>query len=128
MGVLDKKYKIEDVGSKKFLVGRFLDFKMSDSKTVISQVEELQILFHEIAAEGMKLSESFLVAVVIEKLPEGWKDFKNYLKHKKKETSLEDLVTRLRIEEGNRVSAKALLTPTSAKVNLTEAKGERSKD
>ena len=33
---LDKKYKTEDAGSKKFLVGRFLDFKMTNSKTVIS--------------------------------------------------------------------------------------------
>ena len=35
---LEKKYKTEDAGSKKFVVGRFLDFVMVDSKTVISQV------------------------------------------------------------------------------------------
>ena len=28
---LDKKYKTEDAGSKKFVVGRFLDYKMVDS-------------------------------------------------------------------------------------------------
>ena len=33
---LDRKYKTEDVGAKKFIVGRFLDFKMVDSKTVVS--------------------------------------------------------------------------------------------
>ena len=33
---LDRKYKIEDAGSKKFVVERFLDYKMVDSKTVIS--------------------------------------------------------------------------------------------
>ena len=38
---LDQKYKIEDAGTKKFVVGRFLDYKMVDSKTVISQVQEL---------------------------------------------------------------------------------------
>ena len=38
---LDKKYKIEDVGLKKFVVGKFLDYKMLDSKTVISQVQDL---------------------------------------------------------------------------------------
>ena len=31
----DKKYKIEVVGAKKFIVGKFLDYKMVDSKTVI---------------------------------------------------------------------------------------------
>ncbi|XP_074560084.1 uncharacterized protein LOC141816146, partial [Curcuma longa] len=39
---LDLKYRTEDAGAKKFVVGRFLDFKMVDSKTVISQVQELQ--------------------------------------------------------------------------------------
>ena len=37
---LDKKYKTEDAGAKKFVVGRFLDYKMVDSKTVVSQVQE----------------------------------------------------------------------------------------
>ncbi|XXG67135.1 hypothetical protein AAC387_Pa06g0549 [Persea americana] len=35
---LDKKYKTEDAGMKKFVVGRFLDYKMIDSKAVINQV------------------------------------------------------------------------------------------
>ena len=33
---LDWKYKTEDVGAKKFVVDRFLDFKMVDSRIVIS--------------------------------------------------------------------------------------------
>ena len=45
---LDQKYKTEDAGAKKFVVGRFLDFKMVDSKTVISQVQEIQVILHEI--------------------------------------------------------------------------------
>ncbi|CAL9024439.1 unnamed protein product, partial [Prunus brigantina] len=52
---LDKKYKTEDAGLKKFVVGRFLDFKMVDSKTVINQVQELQVIMHEIEAENMVL-------------------------------------------------------------------------
>ena len=56
---LDKKYKTEDAGAKKYTVGRFLDFKMVDSKTVVSQVQELQLIFHEIHAEGMVINESF---------------------------------------------------------------------
>ena len=38
---LDKKYKTEDAGLKKFVVGKFLDYKMLDSKTVISHVQYL---------------------------------------------------------------------------------------
>ena len=103
---LDHKYKTEDAGAQKFIVGQFLDFKMVDSKTIASQVQELQVIIHEIHVEGMVLGERFQVAAIIEKLPPAWKDFKNYLKHKQKEMSMEDLVVRLRIEEDNRRSDK----------------------
>ena len=56
---LDKKYKTEDAGLKKFVVGKFLDYKMLDSKIVISQVQDLQVILHDIYAEGVSLSESF---------------------------------------------------------------------
>lgn len=70
---LNRKYKTEDAGMKKFIVGKFLYFKMIDSKTIISQIQELQVIIHEIHDEGMTLSESFQVAAAIEKLPLLWK-------------------------------------------------------
>ncbi|XP_075494915.1 uncharacterized protein LOC142532524 [Primulina tabacum] len=103
---LNRKYKTEDSGAKKFLVGRFLDFKMVNSKPVISQAQELQVIFHEIHGEGMTLSESFQVAAIVEKLPPAWKDFKNYLKHKRKEMNVEELIVRLRLEEDNKSSER----------------------
>ncbi|KAK3039216.1 hypothetical protein RJ639_027920 [Escallonia herrerae] len=99
---LKKKYKTKDAGSNKFVVGKFLDFKMVDSKTVINQVQEFQLILHDIHTEGMVLGESFQVVAVIENFPTTWKEFKNYLKHKRKEMKLEDLIVRLRIEEVNR--------------------------
>ena len=41
---------------------------MVDSKTVISQVQELQIILYEILAKGVMLSETFQVVAIIEKL------------------------------------------------------------
>ena len=41
------------------------------------------------------------MAALIEKLPSLWRDFKNYLKHKRKEMGFEDVIIRLRIEEDN---------------------------
>ncbi|WJZ90750.1 hypothetical protein VitviT2T_009875 [Vitis vinifera] len=125
--VLEKKYKTEDAGTKKFIVAKFLDFKiidsitvinqveelqkfldfkMIDSITVINQVEELQILINKIHVKGMMFNEAFQVASIIEKLSPSWKDFKNYLKHKRKELLMEDLIVRLRIEEDNRKNDK----------------------
>ncbi|GFZ06733.1 hypothetical protein Acr_18g0009030 [Actinidia rufa] len=119
---LDKKYKTDDAGIKKFVIGRFLEFLMVDSKTVISQVKEFQVILHEIHAQGMSLSGSFQVAAIIEKLPPSWKDFKNYLKYKYKEMNLEDLIVHLRIEEDNRVSKKRENQPFQfkAKENIVE--------
>ncbi|GKD47910.1 pol polyprotein, partial [Tanacetum coccineum] len=57
---LERKYKTEDAGSKKFMVARFLDYKMVDSKSVISQVQDLQVLLHNIHAEGMTLKDNKL--------------------------------------------------------------------
>ena len=68
----------------------------------------------------MVLSEDFQVATVIEKLPPESKDFKNYLKHKRKEMSIEDLIIRLRIEKDNKRSEKRGLTQAYAKANMVE--------
>ncbi|XP_070017869.1 uncharacterized protein [Nicotiana sylvestris] len=82
---LEKKYKTEYVGLNKFVAAKFLDYKMVDS---------------------LVINEAFQVVAMIEKLSHLWKDFKNYLKHKCKEMSLEDLIVRLRIEEGNKAAEK----------------------
>ncbi|KAH9686503.1 hypothetical protein KPL70_014374 [Citrus sinensis] len=121
---LDWKYKTEDAGTKKFVVGRFLDYKMVDSKTVISQVQELQIILSDILAEGMHLSETFQVAAIIEKLPSAWKDFKSYLKHKRKEMNIEGLVVKLRIEEDNRNAEKKELFLWLRQILLPKKKRE----
>ena len=100
---LDKKCKTKYAESKKFIVGRFLDYKMVDSKSLICQVQEIQLIMHEIHVKDMSISESFQVATIIEKFLSSWKEFKHNFKHKHKEMQLEDLIVRLRIEENNRV-------------------------
>ncbi|XP_073154172.1 uncharacterized protein [Henckelia pumila] len=118
---LEKKYKTEDAGTKKFVVGKFIEFKMVDTKTVISQVKQFQIILHDIMAEVMMISESIQVVALIERLSPLWKEFKNYLKHKRKEMGFEDLIVRLRIEEDNRKEEnKAGKMPMEAKENLVE--------
>ncbi|KAK6164085.1 hypothetical protein DH2020_000949 [Rehmannia glutinosa] len=95
---------------------------MVDTKTVIGQVRKIQIILHDLVSEGMLFNESFQVPAIIEKLPPLWKDFKNYLKHKRKEMGLEDLIVRLRIEEDNRKSdVKTSKSGIEAKANLAES-------
>ena len=93
-------------GTKKFVVGRFLEYKMVNNKTVISQVQEFQLILHEIEAKDIFLPETFEVATIVKKISPAWRDFKNYLKHKRKELKLEDLIMMLRIKEDNCKSEK----------------------
>ncbi|XP_070051548.1 uncharacterized protein [Nicotiana tomentosiformis] len=74
---LEKKYKIEDAGLKKFVAAKFLDYKMVDSKPVITQVQELQVIIHDLLAEGLVINEAFQVATMIEKKEDTW-ELNNY--------------------------------------------------
>ena len=47
----------------------------------------------------MILSETFQVAAIIDKLSLAWKDFKNYLKHKRNEMSIKDLIIGLSLKK-----------------------------
>ena len=58
---LEKKYKTEDSSAKKFVIGKFLKYIMVDTKTVMKQVEELQVLTHELHLEGCSINEHFQV-------------------------------------------------------------------
>jgi len=116
---LDKKYKLKDAGTKKILVGKFLDYKMVNTKMVVNQLEKLQVLFSDLLSERLVINEPFQVVVMIEKLPPSWKNFKNYLKHKRKELFMEDLVIRLCLEEDNRKRDKVPLR-LEAKVNMVK--------
>ncbi|KZV36117.1 hypothetical protein F511_22096 [Dorcoceras hygrometricum] len=55
---LEKKHKTEGSGLKKFIVGKFPDYRMVDSKYVMSQVQEMQLILHDLHAEGMEMNES----------------------------------------------------------------------
>nr|XP_009778687.1 PREDICTED: uncharacterized protein LOC104228001 [Nicotiana sylvestris] len=125
---LEKKYKTEDVCLKKLMVAKFLDYKIIDNKTVGTQVQELQLIFHNLIAEGMVVNEAFQVAAMIEKLPPLWRDFKNYLKHKRKEMKLEDLVIHLKIEEDNKLAEKKYRgNSTIMRANIVEETAPKSK-
>ena len=52
------------------------------------------------------MNDVIQVAAIIQKLPPLWKDFKNYLKHKRREMTVEDLIVRLRIKEDNKAAEK----------------------
>lgn len=46
----------------------------------------------------MSLLEKFIIGMLIEKLLDSWKDLKNSLKHKKKNFTIEKIITHILIE------------------------------
>lgn len=62
-GMLERKYKTEDTGTKKFFVARFIEFKMIDSKSVLSQVQELKVIIHDLLTESMSFMNSFVECI-----------------------------------------------------------------
>ena len=51
--------------------------------------------------EDIKLPEPFVVSYLVRTFPKSWKDYKNNMKHKRKQMSLEDIIIHIRIEEQN---------------------------
>ncbi|KAK3043164.1 hypothetical protein RJ639_001597 [Escallonia herrerae] len=96
---LDSKYKTEDAGNKKFLISKLFDFRMVDSKSVITQIHELQMIMNLIISEGHSLDESFQVSTIISKLPLAWKECRKELKQKKDAMTMQELVKNRKSED-----------------------------
>ncbi|VFQ63817.1 unnamed protein product, partial [Cuscuta campestris] len=82
-----------------------------------SQAEELILIFNECTDEGMGVSEAFRVATIIHVLPPAWDEFRSYLKLKRKEMTLEQLLVHLRIREEGLTREKKVAV---AKANVVE--------
>ena len=79
-------------------------------------------LVADILAEGMKMCEVLQANVLIEKLPDSWFGYRNHLKHKKKDMTLEELIGHMKIEEANRLKDKASPSNELAvKANIVES-------
>ena len=104
---LTKKYIVEDAGTQKYALGNFRKFQMTEDRDVSSQIHDYHMLVNDLVTEDIKLPEPFVVGYLIETLPDSWKVYKNSMKHKRKQTSLEDVIIHIRIEEQNKTRGKA---------------------
>lgn len=79
---------------------------MVNSRTIINQVQDPQLILHGIHAERMVLIELFQVTTIIKRFPPSWKNLNSYLEHKHKEIGMDDFILNLRIKKNNEFSRK----------------------
>ncbi|KAK4737007.1 hypothetical protein R3W88_000704 [Solanum pinnatisectum] len=114
---------------KKYVVGQWIKFQMVDNKPIMEQVHEYENLTADVLNEEMKMCEIFQANVLLEKFPPSWSDYRNQLKHKKKNFTLQEFISHMRTEEANRLKDKMEeLSLNSSKVNLVESSGTVVKD
>ncbi|GJW28879.1 zinc finger, CCHC-type containing protein [Tanacetum coccineum] len=89
----------EDASSKKFFVSNFTNYKMTYSRQVMEQYNELLGILGRFTQHKMNMDKAIQVSCIIDKLPPSWKDFKHTLKHNKEKLTLVELGSHLRIEE-----------------------------
>lgn len=85
---LEAKYGSDDAGKKKYVVGKWLQFQIVDDKPIMEQVHTYKNLCAEVLNEGLKMCEILQANMLIEKFPPSWNDYRNHLKHKKKDLTL----------------------------------------
>ncbi|KAL0419010.1 UNVERIFIED_CONTAM: hypothetical protein Sradi_1314500 [Sesamum radiatum] len=99
---LESRYGGDDAGRKKYVVGKWLQFQIVDGKSIMDQVHEYENIVADVLNEDMKMCEILQANVLLEKFPPSWNDYRNHLKHKKRDLTLQELISHMRTEEANR--------------------------
>ncbi|KAK4400304.1 hypothetical protein Sango_1136500 [Sesamum angolense] len=84
----NKTVRSDDADRKKYVVEKWLQFQIVDDKSIMDQVHEYENLVVDVLSEDMKMYEILQANVLLEKFPPSWNDYRNHLKHKKRDLTL----------------------------------------
>ncbi|KAK4390527.1 hypothetical protein Sango_2116000 [Sesamum angolense] len=124
------RYGGDDASRIKYIVGKWLQFQILDGKSIMNQVHEYENLVADVLSEDMKMCEILQTNVLLKKFPPSWNDYRNHLKHNKRDLMLQELISHMRTEGANRLKDKEISNSYfSIKANLDrfQHKGKKFK-
>ena len=86
---MEVKYKTEKIGTNKFIIQKYFDYKILNNISVLDQVYELQILVNKLRDLSINIPKSFQVGAIIAKLLPSWNNFRKKLLHMSEDLTLE---------------------------------------
>ncbi|XP_027151882.1 uncharacterized protein LOC113751937 [Coffea eugenioides] len=120
------KFITEDATKQKLVMEKYNQWQMTKNKDMKVQIIEYQMLLEDLKNEDINLLEKFAAGILIEKQPESWTDYKNNLKHKQKNHTIDQLVKYSLIEYSNRKELRTVKTKKIAlKTNLVQTNNKR---
>ena len=57
---------MEDAGTKKYAIGNFRNFQMTEDRDVSSQIHDYHLLINDLAIEDIRLPKPFMVGYLVE--------------------------------------------------------------
>ena len=118
---LENKYSATDYGNESFLVEKYMTFQMVESRSIVEQAHEVQLMVRDLGQYDTVLPEKFQVNMLLAKLPTSWRDFGTALRRRREVITVTELVSQLNVEEQSRKSAAAS-SSVQADVNVAEVK------
>ncbi|XP_062230101.1 uncharacterized protein LOC133927688 [Phragmites australis] len=123
---LNDKYAESDNGNESFMMASYLNFRMGDSRSVMEQIHELQLIVRDLGQYGCVLLENFQVNSILAKLPTSWRDFVIARRHLKQRLTLNVLITAINVEEKSKAGYGGAKAPAQA--HLVEHKNHPGKN
>ncbi|KAL0349666.1 UNVERIFIED_CONTAM: hypothetical protein Sradi_4115800 [Sesamum radiatum] len=72
---LETRYVGDDVGRKKYVVEKWVQFQMIDEKPIMDQIHEYENLVADVLSKGMKMCKILQANVLLEKFPPTWSEY-----------------------------------------------------
>ncbi|KAJ1268195.1 hypothetical protein BS78_07G118700 [Paspalum vaginatum] len=103
---LENEFSEVDNGNESFTTENYLNYKMVEGRSIMEQLQEIQLLVRDLVQYGCNVLESFQVNAILAKLPPSWRDFVTARRHMKNPMTPSELSAAINVEEHARASNK----------------------